>query len=108
MEGGGVAMCSMYWTLDKVQFTCPNCGAKTEDDLQTHFMGEVMSCLNHYRLREPVPELRGATLTLVPPIPDYFEAECGECEKYIDMGARIVKGRVWRVWPIGLAEWQSA
>ena len=95
-------MCADYWTLADVAFRCPNCKAKTKDDLQTHFMGND-SCLNVYRLRQPIPELAGIrAATLGDPAqghPDDFTGFCPECNTFLDFAAEIVNGVVVKAWP---------
>jgi hypothetical protein len=91
----------MYWSLLDVTFTCPGCGAKVTDTVQTHFMGEVGSCSNYYRIGEMVPELEGCTVTLGPGhTRDEFIGKCDECSTFVDFGARIEGGIVVEVWPL--------
>ena len=51
-------MCSMYWTLT-ADIACPNCGVVKEQEMQTHWMGEVGSCVNYYQLGQKIEELKG-------------------------------------------------
>jgi hypothetical protein len=92
-------MCSSYWNLKNVGFTCPECGALTSDDLQTHFMGVVGSCMNDYAIGQPIPELAGVSVTLGKDGPDDLIGRCLECDAMIDFGARIENGVVVEVWP---------
>jgi hypothetical protein len=92
-------MCSSYWNLKNVGFTCPECGALTSDDLQTHFMGDVGSCSNWYVTGQTIPELAGVSVTLGRGGPDTFIGGCPECDAIIDFGAKIVNGVVVEVWP---------
>jgi hypothetical protein len=96
-------MCSQYWTLIDIEFTCPRCLATTKDDLQTHFMGEIGSCSNRYELGTPVEELKFISATLGPRkegYPDDFIGQCGECKTWVDFGAVIIDGKVIKVYPI--------
>ena len=51
-------MCSEYWNLN-TEITCPHCGVTAELNLQTHWMGDYGSCVNNYRLGDPIAELNG-------------------------------------------------
>lgn len=96
-------MCSQYWTLRDVAFTCLLCGADTEDDLQTHYRGEPRSCLNVYALKAPVKELEGILRGKLGPasegLPDTFIGQCGKCGAWHDFGATIHDGAITDVWP---------
>lgn len=94
-------MCSMYWNL-VADITCPACGVVTEGaELQTHWMGDVGSCSNRYRLGEPVVELEGVDAARLPDAGDDFIGTCDDgCGAWIDFGARIEKGAVIEVWPL--------
>jgi hypothetical protein len=94
-------MCSAYWTLKDVPFTCPSCGVASTIELQTHFMGEPGSCVNYYSLGEPVEELQDIeAVTLGDEGPDDFIGDCPKCHAWFDFGGRIVKGAVVSAWPI--------
>jgi hypothetical protein len=99
-------MCSMYWTLENVEFTCPKCGTEGTAHLQTHFMGEALSCLNYYSMGEKIPELGDMTVTLRPldkeTYLDDFTGKCEACNTWVDFGGNIVNGTVTEVWPIPL------
>jgi hypothetical protein len=92
-------MCSAYWNLTNVRFTCPNCGEDETDTLQTHFMGETGSCANYYALGEVVPELEVVSVTLDGKN-DGLIGKCDSCDTFIDFGAIIDAGRVIAVWPL--------
>jgi transcription elongation factor Elf1 len=83
-------MCSQYWTLKDIEFTCPFCGEGSVVELQTHFMGEIGSCSNYYKLFERVPELRNMTISLE----DDFTVICPKCRNLFDCGAEIKDGVV--------------
>lgn len=83
-------MCSAYWTITDINFTCPSCKEVSVIDLQTHFMGEVGSCSNYYKLFEHVPELRNMSVTLE----DDFIGDCPKCKNFFDFGAEISDGMV--------------
>lgn len=89
-------MCTMYWNLN-TKMRCPSCGKASLWNLQTHFMGDFGSCVNVYKLDENVAELEGITLVLDGKIDDFI-GDCPECGKFFDLGAKIVKGRVTKVW----------
>ena len=93
-------MCASYWNLRDVKFTCPACKAETSDDLQTHFPDGY--CTEYYEIGERVKWLGDMTVTLGDPkdgCPDDFVGQCGECDAFIDFGARIENGAVMEVWP---------
>lgn len=90
-------MCSQYWNLT-ADFVCPKGHMNVGANLQTHYMGEIGSCSNWYKLNEPIPELAGITVTLGVGRVDDLIGDCDTCEKYYDFGARIVNGRVLEVW----------
>lgn len=92
-------MCSAYWTLQSVTFRCPYCGADNSGDLQTHFMGEPGSCLNYYRMGQPVTELRGIGAATVQPAQGFI-GKCDACGEYPEFGADIEFGAVVKVWPV--------
>lgn len=105
-------MCSAYWNL-YADWTCPACGAVNKDaELQTHWMGEVMSCGNRYRLGEPVAELAGIAAATLPDAGDDFIGGCSDCGLFVDLGGRVVDGAVVEVWPYrygvkgATGEWQ--
>lgn len=91
-------MCSMYWNL-VTMVKCPHCGKRYKGDLQTHFMGSAGSCVNYYKLKEPVAELGDMSVTLDGNLDSFIE-QCPRCEKFIDYGAKIIKGKVLKVWPL--------
>lgn len=67
----------MYWNI-KAEVACPRCGKVEERELQTHWMGEIGSCLNHYRLGEKVEELKGVTAAVLDGTNDDFITNCRE------------------------------
>ncbi len=81
-------MCSAYWNL-MVELTCPSCGEKGEWELQTHWMGEVGSCLNRYRLGEKVQELAGIMSAAMDGANDSFISNCPSCKQYFDFGGAV-------------------
>jgi hypothetical protein len=92
-------VCSAYWNLH-AGWTCPACGHENTDaELQTHWMGEPGSCINRYRLGDPVAELAGITAATLPDAGDDFIGDCDECGLYVDFGGRIENGAVVEVWP---------
>lgn len=96
-------MCSMYWTLN-ANITCPKCSHNYNGELQTHFMGEIGSCMNYYNLNQSVDELKGVSVVL-DGRNDSFIDECPKCNEFNDYGAKITKGKVKKVWAIeGLEE----
>lgn len=91
-------MCSMYWTLI-AEVTCPSCGTTYEDEMQTHWMGEAGSCVNYYRIGQPIPELAGvATAADAEPYSDdAFWTECPKCEWSADLGVEVENGVITRL-----------
>lgn len=89
-------MCASYWNLD-AKIKCPNCGKTNTWNLQTHFMGYIGSCNHWYKLDEKIDELKGVNVILDGRIDDFI-GDCPKCEKFFDLGAEIVDGRVERVW----------
>lgn len=83
-------MCSAYWTVTDINFTCPFCNEDSVIDIQTHFMGDVGSCSNYYKLFEQVPELQNVSATLA----DDFTGSCPKCNNFFDFGAGIKDGKV--------------
>ena len=81
-------MCTEYWNL-KVKVTCPHCGNEHEDALQTHWMGDIGSFLNYYRLGERVSELHGIHDAVLDGINDDFISSCPSCRNWASFGARI-------------------
>ena len=61
------------------------------------FHGRAGSFYNTYKLNEPVPELLGVSVLLDGRI-DAFRGDCPRCGELFEIGARIVKGRVAKVW----------
>ena len=89
-------MCSMYWNLTAT-VTCPECGAVNKDtNLQTHWMGEVGSCLNDYALGAPVDELKGVDVA-VPD--DTLVGGCEKCHAAFDFEFAVKDGKVVGLWP---------
>ncbi|KKQ41849.1 MAG: hypothetical protein US60_C0028G0004 [Microgenomates group bacterium GW2011_GWC1_37_8] len=88
-------MCSMYWNLN-TKLKCPNCGKSSLWNLQTHFLGDYGSCLNEYKLKEKVNELSNTSVTLDGKN-DNFIGDCPNCDKFFDLGAEIVDGKVEKV-----------
>ncbi len=84
-------MCTMYWNYTTT-FICPTCEAAVEDDLQTHFMGEIGSCSNYYTAGERVHELGDFTGEL--PTGDEFIGACSFCSTLVELPARISCGKV--------------
>lgn len=89
-------MCSKYWNL-YTQIKCPKCNKQGRWNLQTHFMGDDGSCVNEYKLGEKVKELKVVSV-LLDGKNDDFIGGCPHCEKFFDLGANIVKGRVEKVY----------
>lgn len=85
----------MYWNLN-TRLKCPNCGKVSLWNLQTHFMGEVGSCLNNYKLKEKVEELKGVSVLLDGRIDDFI-GDCEYCDKFFDLGGEIKDGKVEKV-----------
>ncbi len=76
------------------------CGSSEDGELQTHWMGDLGSCLDYFELGAPIPQLRGIeAATLGQDGPDDFISICRLCGGLIDWGARIEDERVVRVWP---------
>lgn len=88
-------MCSQYWNLN-TKVKCPNCGKTRVWNLQTHFMGDIGSCVNEYKLGEKVDELDTVSVVL-DGTNDDFIGDCPNCDKFFDFGAEIVEGKVERV-----------
>ena len=97
-------MCSRYWNLD-TEIVCPKCNKKSIWNLQTHFMGEVGSSGNYYKLEENIPELKNTNIVL----DGKNDSFCGDCPKcgtdannanwvLYDFGAEIVDGKVVKIW----------
>ncbi len=89
-------MSADYWNL-LATFTCPACGVRSRWRLSTHFMGDTGSCLNTYKRGELIPELLGVSVLLDGQIDD-FRGECPRCDRVYELGARITKGRVTKLW----------
>jgi hypothetical protein len=92
-------MCSQYWNLT-AEVTCPHCGNVHEDTLQTHWMGEIGSCLNFYVLGERIPELHGIQAAVLDGVVDDFISDCRACGNWSIFGARIVDEAVVEVFPL--------
>jgi hypothetical protein len=90
-------MSADYWNLTTI-LTCPACGERSRWRLSTHFMGETGSYSHSYKRNEVVPELLGVSVLLDGRI-DAFRGTCPRCDALFEIGARIVKGRVAKVWP---------
>ena len=88
-------MCSQYWNLN-IDLTCPKCGKKSEWNLQTHFMGQIGSCVNYYTLDQQIVELKGVTVKLNGENDDFI-GDCEKCGEFFDLGAEIKKGKVMQV-----------
>lgn len=82
-------MCTMYWTIKEIELECPVCNKVGIWELQTHFMGDVGSCLNYYKLGEKVLELKGIKSATLDGRNDDFIGICSRCDKYINFGAKI-------------------
>ena len=89
-------MCSMYWNLN-TRIICPECRKKELWNLQTHFMGDYGSCINNYKLKENIPELKKVSVILDGRIDDFI-GDCSNCGKFYDFGAEIIEGKVMKVW----------
>lgn len=89
-------MSADYWNLTTM-LTCPACGVRSRWGMTTHFMGETGSFVHHYTLHESVPELLGVSVLLDGRI-DAFRGDCPRCDRLYEIGARIIKGRVAKVW----------
>jgi hypothetical protein len=77
----------MYWSLITT-FECPCCGATNSDaELQTHWLGDIGSCLNRYRIGDRVAELRGITAAHMEG--DSFVARCSACDCWLSYGAEV-------------------
>lgn len=81
-------MCSSYWNL-RATVVCPTCGLEAEDDLQTHDFGEMGSCVNYYRLGEPVEELANVERGYVT-----LTAVCQNCARLWDLRGIVEDHRV--------------
>lgn len=88
-------MCSQYWNLN-TRLKCPNCGKARLWNLQTHFMGDFGSCLNEYKLKEKVEELKGVSLILDGRIDDFI-GDCPNCDKFFNLGAEIINGKIEKI-----------
>jgi len=88
-------MCASYWNFE-AKMTCPRCGETTTWEMQTHFMGYVGSCENHYTIGETIPELQGVSVRLDGRIDD-FSSDCPKCDAIFDVGAEIMEGKVIEV-----------
>ena len=51
-------MCCQFWNL-RLQYECPMCGSLENGELQTHWMGDLGSCLDYFELGAPIAQLRG-------------------------------------------------
>lgn len=93
-------MCSMYWNIE-VEYSCPKCHIITKDEgAQTHFQGEVGSCVNYYKMNEPVPELAGLNDGRIEPPIDSLISTCSHCGEWVDLGFEVKSGSVVSVWPL--------
>ena len=79
----------MYWTL-KAPAVCPSCDEVETVEMQTHWMGEVGSCLNTYDLGQPIAELEGFSGWMPPD--ESFIARCGKCQTWFDVRALFQDG----------------
>ena len=89
-------MCASYWNLD-TKMKCPNCGKTSIWNLQTHFMGYLGSFSHNYKLNAAIPELKEVSVILDGRIDDFI-GDCPKCEKFFDLGAEIINGKVVKVW----------
>jgi hypothetical protein len=64
--------------------------------LQTHYMGDFGSYVNHYALGEMVKELAGLSVHFDGK-QEGFIGDCPECGAFFDFGADIVGGKVSQV-----------
>lgn len=92
-------MCSQYWTLKDVEFICPHCGSKEKDNIQTHFLGDVGSCVNYYSIDEDIDELSGWSGTIEPPLDDFIGG-CSNCKETVWFGALALNGHITNIWPL--------
>ena len=93
-------MCSMYWTV-KAEAPCPECGSRRMRELQTHWLGEIGSCLNVYALGEPVLELEGIRTAVIDGLGDRaFVDSCEDCKAFTHYGGRVEDESIVEVWPI--------
>ena len=92
------SMCSAYWNLEAI-VTCPQCHKRKTWTLQTHFMGDFGSCVNHYTLGEPVEELADMNVRL-DGMQEGFIGNCPKCGASFDFGANIIGGKVEQVFPV--------
>ena len=88
-------MCSQYWNLN-TKVACLNCGNARIWNLQTHFMGDFGSCVNNYELGEKIDEL-GSVSVILDGKNDDFIGDCPNCGKFFNFGAKIVKGKVEKI-----------
>jgi hypothetical protein len=92
-------MCCEYWTL-RVDYDCPLCGSHEKGELQTHWMGDLGSCLDRYEIGQRVVQLHGIEAATLGEVgPDDFISICRSCRAFIDWGARIEDESVVSVWP---------
>lgn len=94
-------MCSQYWNLT-APVKCLKCGEEHDWELQTHFQGEMGSCVNFYDVGEQVPELHGIQAAVLDGGNDDFIGACPACHAWADVGAEIKNGAVVRVWALML------
>jgi hypothetical protein len=92
-------MCTRFWNL-KARFVCPSCGETVENQLQTHWLGDDGSCIDHYAIGERAWELRGILSAIVDGTHDNFSGHCERCDASIDFGARVLNEAVVDVWPL--------
>lgn len=59
-------------------------------------MGDFGSFQNNYKLGEKVAELKGVTVLLDGSIDDFI-GDCDNCGSFFDIGAKILDGRVAKV-----------
>ena len=90
-------MCSSYWTLKEVELKCPKCKKVSIWELQTHFMGQIGSCLNYYKLKEKIFELKGIKEAILDDENDSFIGECPYCNEYVYFGAKIKDEAIYEI-----------
>ena len=60
-------------------------------------MGDFGSYSHEYKLNQDIPELEGVDVVLDGRIDD-FSGDCIKCGKFFDIGAKIAKGKVIKIW----------
>lgn len=87
-------MCSMYWTI-YADLACPKCHEVSKWELQTHFEGDVGSCINYYSLNESIEELKHIRyMTIDDSFRDAFIGCCELCKTTASFGFTVKGGKV--------------